>query len=82
MVTHPLLANVLTLRSELGDSMGRMCVWGAGGRSSIIGSSTVADVLATCPNAMATVLCDGNFVAGFVEVTSGTRVKESSVDAF
>ena len=59
MVTHPLSAKVLTLRSKLNDSTGRMCVWRAGVRSCVIGRRVDADVFATCPNATATVLCDG-----------------------
>ena len=59
MVTYPLLAEVPMLRSKLDDSAGRICVWRAGVHSSIIGRNVDAGVFAICPNAMATVLCDG-----------------------
>ncbi len=44
---------------QLDDSTGRMCVWHAGVHSCIIGRRTDEDIFATCPNATATVLCDG-----------------------
>ena len=47
MVTYSLSAKVPTLRSELDDNAGRMCVWHAGGRSCDIGSRADADVFAT-----------------------------------
>ena len=59
MVTYPWSAKVPTLSSELGESAGRMCVSRAGACSCVIGSIADAVMLATWPNATATVLCDG-----------------------
>lgn len=58
-MTYPLSEKVPTLRSELVDNAGRICVCRAGVRNCVMGNSAVADVLATCPNATATVLCEG-----------------------
>ena len=59
MVTYPLSENVPMLSRELDDNAGRMWVWCAGVCNCIIGSSAMADVLASCPKATVTVLLDG-----------------------
>jgi hypothetical protein len=87
MVTYPLLAKVPMLRRELDDSASRMWVFRVGVCNCIIGRSTDADVSATWPNAMATVLSPmmGRFLLGLLKwevVPELSRVVLTSCEAW